>query len=170
MGSGKTTLGKAYAHAAGLEFIDLDWYVEGRMHKTVRELFAEKGEDGFRDIERAMLHEVGECEDVVIACGGGTPCFFDNMTYMNGAGTTVYLDVSPEVLFRRLKIAKAKRPLLAGKSDRELMDTIISALEKRHPYYSQAKLCFNAEQLESHRQIDESVKLLDKLLKDKDTV
>lgn len=75
-------------------------------------MFAERGENGFREIERNMLHEVGDFEDVLIAAGGGTPCFFDNMDYMNSVGDTVFLDVNPEVLFRRLKIAKAKRPLL----------------------------------------------------------
>lgn len=95
-----------------LQFIDLDWYIEERFHKTVQELFAERGENGFREIERNMLHEVGDFEDVLIAAGGGTPCFFDNMDYMNSVGDTVFLDVNPEVLFRRLKIAKAKRPLL----------------------------------------------------------
>lgn len=164
MGSGKTTLGKAYARTAGLEFIDLDWYVEGRMHRTIGELFAEKGENGFREIERNMLHEVGEFEDVVIACGGGTPCFFDNIAYMNEKGSTVFLDVNPEVLFRRLKISKSKRPLLAEKTDEELMDTILSALEQRKPYYSQAEYHFNAGHLESRRQVDEAVERLDGLL------
>ncbi len=164
MGSGKTTLGKAYASSAGLEFIDLDWYVEERMHKTIGELFAERGESGFREIERNMLHEAGEFENVIIACGGGTPCFFDNITYMNDKGSTVFLNVCPEVLFRRLKVAKSKRPLLAEKTDEELMDTIISTLEQRMPYYSKAKYHLNAEQLESHSQIDETVKCLDGLL------
>lgn len=169
MGSGKTTLGKAYARKNGLEFIDLDWYIEERMHKTIQDLFTEKGEEGFRNIERKMLHEAGEFENVLIACGGGTPCFFDNMDYMNRTGDTVFLDVCPEVLFRRLKIAKAKRPLLAGKNDEELMKTILSALEKRMPYYAQAQYRFNAEQLESYRQIDESVRRLEELLNPKQT-
>ena len=86
MGSGKTTLGKAFARAMQLQFIDLDWYIEERFHKTVQELFAERGENGFREIERNMLHEVGDFEDVLIAAGGGTPCFFDNMDYMNSVG------------------------------------------------------------------------------------
>ena len=73
MGSGKTTLGRAFARATGLEFIDLDWYIEERLHKSISILFAERGEDGFREQERKMLHEAGEFEDVVIACGGGTP-------------------------------------------------------------------------------------------------
>jgi shikimate kinase len=136
MGSGKTTLGKAYSAATGLQFVDLDWYIEERMHKSISDLFAERGEDGFRLLEQKMLHEAGEFENVLIACGGGTPCFFDNMDYMNHTGETVFLDVCPEVLFRRLKIAKAKRPLLANKTDEELMQVITSALEKRLPYYS----------------------------------
>lgn len=164
MGSGKTTLGKAYARVNALEFIDLDWYIEERMHKMVSELFAERGEEGFRELERKMLHEVGEFEDIMVACGGGTPCFYDNMDYMNGVGDTVFLDVSPEVLFRRLKIAKAKRPLLAGKTDAELMDFIVKALEKRLPFYTRASFRFNAEELENIRQISESVGKLKELL------
>lgn len=164
MGSGKTTLGKAYARAMQLQFIDLDWYIEERFHKTVQELFEERKEDGFREIERNMLHEVAEFEDVIIACGGGTPCFFDNMEYMNGKGETVFLDASPEVLFRRLKIAKSKRPLLMDKSDEELMDVIRNALRVRIPFYSQAKYVFNAESLEDREQISCSVQRLKTLL------
>lgn len=164
MGSGKTTLGKAYARAMQLQFIDLDWYIEERFHKTVQELFEERKEDGFREIERNMLHEVAEFEDVIIACGGGTPCFFDNMEYMNGKGETVFLDASPEVLFRRLKIAKSKRPLLMDKSDEELMDVIQNALRVRIPFYSQAKYVFNAESLEDREQISYSVQRLKTLL------
>ncbi len=164
MGSGKTTLGKAYARAMQLQFIDLDWYIEERFHKTVQELFEERKEDGFREIERNMLHEVAEFEDVIIACGGGTPCFFDNMEYMNGKGETVFLDASPEVLFRRLKIAKSKRPLLMDKSDAEVMDVNQNALRVRIPFYSQAKYVFNAESLEDREQISCSVQRLKTLL------
>ena len=119
MGAGKTTLGKAFAKAKGIDFIDLDWYIEKRFHKTVRELFAERGEDGFRLIERNMLREVGEFENVLISTGGGTPCFFDNMEYMNQQGETVFLDVPIDVLFRRLKVAKHQRPILKDKNDDE---------------------------------------------------
>ena len=124
MGAGKTTLGKAFAREMSLNFIDLDWYIEERFHKTVQQLFLERGEDGFRELERKMLHEVAEFEDVVVSAGGGTPCFFDNMEYMNDCGDTVFLDVEPAVLFRRLRVAKQQRPLLANKSDEELMDFI----------------------------------------------
>ena len=165
MGAGKTTLGKAFARAMGLTFIDLDWYIEERFHKTIRELFTERGQDAFRDLERRMLHEVGEFEDVVISVGGGTPCFFDNVDYMNSVGETVFLDVDIRVLFRRLKIAEHQRPLLDGKSDEELMQFIQEALQNRLPFYTRAKHTFNGEKLEDRRQIQQSVERLKELLK-----
>ena len=99
MGAGKTTVGRQLGKALGIPFYDLDWYIEGRMRKTVPQLFAERGEEGFRQVERNMLHEVAEFEDVVLSCGGGTPCFFDNMDYLNQQGETVYLKATPEVLY-----------------------------------------------------------------------
>ena len=165
MGAGKTTLGKAFARVMGLTFVDLDWYIEERYHKTVRQIFTERGEDGFRDLEKRMLHEVGEFENVVISVGGGTPCFFDNMDYMNQAGATVFLDVDVKVLFRRLKVAKQQRPLLAEKTDEELTTFIVEALQKRVPFYSQAKYVFSGDQLEDRHQIQQSVERLKELLK-----
>ena len=164
MGAGKTTLGKAFARAMGLAFVDLDWYIEERYHKTVRQIFEERGEDGFRELEKRMLHEAGEFENVVISVGGGTPCFFDNMEYMNSVGETVFLDVDVKVLFRRLKVAKQQRPLLANKTDEELMAFIVEALQKRLPFYSRAKYVFNGERLEDRRQIQQSVERLKELL------
>ena len=111
MGAGKTTLGRALAKELGIQFIDMDSYIEARFCKTISKIFAEKGEEGFREIERRILHEVGEFEDVIISTGGGTPCFFDNVEYMNGQGTTVFLDVPEERLFIRLSIARSKRQL-----------------------------------------------------------
>lgn len=97
MGSGKTTVGRALAKELGLQFYDLDWYIESRRRKTVAQLFAEVGEDGFRQIERNMLHEVAEFENVVVSCGGGTPCFFDNMDYMTQQADVVWLKAEPEI-------------------------------------------------------------------------
>ena len=165
MGAGKTTLGKAFARALGLTFVDLDWYIEERFHKSIRQLFAERGEEGFRELEKRMLHEAGDFEDVVISVGGGTPCFFDNMEYMNEAGDTVFLDVNLQVLFRRLKVAKQQRPLLDGKTDEELKAFIQEALQKRLPFYTKAKHTFNGERLEDRHQIQQSVERLKELLK-----
>ena len=128
-GSRKTTLGKALARELHIPFIDLDWYIEERFHKTVGELFSERGEASFRELEKNMLHEVGEFEDVVISTGGGGALLFDNMEYMNRVGTTVFLDVDPKVLFSRLRVAKQQRPILQGKKDDELLDFIVQALE-----------------------------------------
>lgn len=165
MGAGKTTLGKAFARSLGLTFIDLDWYIEERFHKTVRQIFEERTEEGFRELEKRMLHEVADFEDVVIATGGGTPCFFDNVEYMNQKGETVFLDVSQEVLFRRLKVAKQQRPLLSQKNDEELRVFIADALGKRLPHYSKAKHVFRADELEDKQQIQHSVDALKKQLK-----
>ena len=114
MGSGKTTVGKALSKDTGMMFYDLDWYIESRMRKTVSQIFAERGEEGFRQIEHNMLHEVAEFEDVIISCGGGTPCFFDNMDYLNQQGDVVYLKATPETLYKHLMMAKVERPLLKG--------------------------------------------------------
>ena len=165
MGAGKTTLGKAFARKLNLPFVDLDWYMEERFHKTVGELFVERGEAGFRELEKNMLHEVGAFEDVVISTGGGAPCFFGNMDFMNRNGKTVFLNVHPDVLFRRLRVAKQQRPILQGKQDDELKEFIIRALEKRTPFYSQAQYVFNADELEDRSQIEKSVEKLRDLLK-----
>lgn len=138
MGAGKTTIGKILAKDLGIPFYDLDWYIETRMRKKVKQIFDERGEDGFRIIEKNMLHEVAEFEDVVVACGGGTPCFFDNMDYLVGQGDVVYLRGTPDVLFRHLKMGKGVRPLLLGKSDEELLEYIKENVEKREEFYMKA--------------------------------
>jgi shikimate kinase len=139
MGAGKTTIGKVLAKELGMQFYDLDWYIEGRMHKTIPQIFAERGEEGFRQIEHNMLHEVAEFEDVIISCGGGTPCFFDNIDYLNQQGDVVYLKVEPETLYKHLKMGKVERPLLKGKSEEELIAFIREQLEKREPFYTKAR-------------------------------
>lgn len=157
MGAGKTTLGRALGKKLGIEFIDLDSYIENRYCQSVSQIFADKGEEGFREIERRMLHEVGEFEDLIISTGGGTPCFFDNIEYMNNQGATVFLDVPVERLFIRLSIAKKKRPLIMDKSDEELRAFIAEQLAKREPYYIKARQRFVADKLEDAEQIETSV-------------
>lgn len=149
MGAGKTTVGKALAAELGLMFYDLDWYIESRMRKTVAQIFEERGEEGFRQIERNMLHEVAEFENVIISCGGGTPCFFDNMEYLNGQGDTVYLQASPEVLAGHLRMGKSVRPLILGKTDEELLQFIRESLAKRDEYYLKARHIVNVDLMES---------------------
>ena len=164
MGSGKTTVGKALSKATGMMFYDLDWYIESRMHTTVSKLFSERGEEAFRKIEYNMLHEVAEFEDVIISCGGGTPCFFDNMDYLNQQGDVVYLKATPEVLYKHLLMAKVERPLLKGKSPEELIAYITEHLKERAPFYEKARHTLDVSVLDNHDKIATSVERLRTLL------
>ena len=166
MAAGKTTLGRRAAELLQVEFIDLDAYIEARYRKRVADLFAERGEAGFRDIERRMLHEVAEFDNVLVATGGGTPCFYDNMDYMRSRGVTVYLSASVPTLCRRLLRARVKRPLVMGKSAEELGDYIAQMLKQRETYYLQADHTFNAEQYESTHSVDEAVHRLSRLMQE----
>ncbi len=158
MGSGKTTLGRALSVATGRRFIDLDHYIENRFCCSVRDIFQQQGEDKFRQIERNMLHEVADFEDVIVACGGGTPCFYDNVDYMNEHGITVFLDTPIERLHSRLMRGRAKRPLIADKNEEELRAFIITALEQRMPFYSKANHKFSSQYLETESEVSVSVK------------
>ena len=160
MGSGKTTVGRQLALSLGVTLYDLDWYIEMRYHRTVAQIFAEKGESGFREIERNMLHEAAEFQDIVLSCGGGTPCFFDNMEYMNSLAETVYLKASPEVLAMHLKMGKVERPLIKGKTDEELLQYIRESLQVREPYYTQARHTLDVTLLDNYDKIKISVQLL----------
>ncbi|MBP7768109.1 MAG: shikimate kinase [Prevotella sp.] len=164
MGSGKTTVGKALSREMGLPFYDLDWYIESRMHKTVKQIFDEVGEEGFRRIERSMLHEVAEFENVIISCGGGTPCFFDNMDYINQQGETVYLKCTPKVLHSHLKMGKTVRPLLLNKTSDEVDAFIKEQLERREPFYKKAKHTLDVSLMDNLEQIKVTVERLKQLL------
>ena len=139
MGIGKTTFGRALAKSLNLTFYDLDWYIASRRRKTITEIFEEEGAEAFRDIERNMLHEVAEFEDVVISCGGGTPCFYDNMEYMNQQAVTIYLKADLDFILNHLQDSKNQRPLLKGKTEAELRDFVSEQLPEREKYYMQAK-------------------------------
>lgn len=157
MGAGKTTVGKALAAELGLRFYDLDWYIESRMRKTVAQLFAELGEEGFRRIERNMLHEVAEFEGVLISCGGGTPCFYDNMQYINQQGLTLYLKASPEVLYKHLKMGKSVRPLLLNKTPEEVQRFISEQLKAREQFYMRAQFTLDVNLMDNFDKIKISV-------------
>ncbi len=147
MCSGKTTLGTLLKEIANVTFTDLDQYIEESEGKTINEIFAQKGEDEFRNMERAALKEVTETIGGVIATGGGTPCFFDNMEYMKENGNVVYLNCSRKELFDRLKIYKASRPLLKDKNDDEIKEFIENSLPKREPFYNNASIIIDADPL-----------------------
>ena len=164
MGAGKTTVGKSLAQELNLPFYDLDWYIESRMRKTVKEIFDERGEEGFRLIEHNLLHEVAEFEDVIISCGGGVPCFYDNMDYMNQKGDTVYLKATPEVLYGHLKMGKSVRPLLQNKTSEEVEEFIKEQLQVREPFYSKAKYTLDVNLMDDYDKIRIFVTKLRELL------
>lgn len=138
MGSGKSHVGTRLAQRLGLPFIDLDHYIEQRAQMSIAELFAEVGEASFRDVETSMLREFDHLPMFVLATGGGTPCYHDNMDWMNARGRTVFLDPDPDILIRRLSRERAKRPLLHGHTD--LAQLIESKMAVRRPFYEQAQI------------------------------
>ena len=140
MASGKTTFGKELAKDKGLPFLDLDECIEEREGRSISEIFATDGEHYFRETERRLLHELcGERDEFVMATGGGTPCFFDNMEYMNSMGSTIFLNTSLFVIVERLKVQRADRPLLTMYSDVELELFVREHLESRLSFYLKAK-------------------------------
>ena len=157
MGSGKTTVGHALSQELGLPFYDLDWYIETRMHRTVKQIFDEKGEEGFRKIEHNLLHEVAEFEGVIISCGGGTPCFFDNIDYINRQGETVYLKCTTDVLYKHLKMGKTVRPLLLNKTPDEVKTFIEAQLRQREPFYAKAKHIVDVSLMDNKEKIKTTV-------------
>ena len=165
MGAGKTTVGRALARELNVPFYDLDWYIESRMRKTVKQIFDEKGEEGFRRIEQSMLHEVAEFENVIVSCGGGTPCFFDNMEYMNGQAETVYLKAEADVLYKHLLMGRSVRPLLLNKTPDEVDSFIREQLKYREAFYTKAKHILDVSLMDNYAKIDISVNQLCQLLK-----
>ena len=153
MGSGKTTVGKVLSRELNLPFYDLDWYIENRMHKSIHQIFEEKGEEGFRRIERNLLHEVAEFENVIISCGGGTPCFFDNIGYINQQGESVYLKCRADVLSAHLRMGKTIRPLLLNKTNEEVELFINEQLAQRESFYSQAKHIIDVSLMDNYYKV-----------------
>lgn len=140
MGSGKSTVGKTLAKGLGLEFIDLDHAVESTEGRKVYEIFAGRGEKYFRERESALLRSLSEKSDILIACGGGTPCYNANMEYMNSMGITVYLEMSAGALLSRLRNSTGKRPLIEGMNETELEAYIEKTLDAREKWYKKARL------------------------------
>lgn len=147
MGSGKSTLGKRLRSELGWEFLDLDDYFEERYQMTIKQYFAQFGEDAFRLAEKELLLDVSQKERLIIATGGGAPCYFNNMQVMNDTGLTIYIKLSVETLAGRLSSARQVRPLVAGKSGTELHQYIEEKLQERDGFYNQAKVIADGEVL-----------------------
>jgi shikimate kinase len=143
MGCGKSTLGKKLATKLGYEFVDLDHQLEKEMGMTIGSYFAAHGEDNFRLQERKTLTEYDYPANIVIATGGGAPCYFDNMEWMNSNGLTIYIQMSPVALAKRLESGKEKRPLLKDLNEEQLIAFIEEKLTYREAFYSKASIVAN---------------------------
>ncbi len=147
MGSGKSYWGRRWAERYGLPFIDLDQQVEEREHETIAAVFEKKGEAYFRETETSCLRGFSQHESFIMACGGGVPCFHDNIQWMNEQGTTVYLAADPPLLLERLIHEKDKRPLLKELDHPALLYFIENKLSERSVFYNQAKLVLPVNEL-----------------------
>jgi shikimate kinase len=151
MGVGKSTYGKKLASRYGLKFIDLDGYISSKESVKVADIIKSKGEDDFRILEKKYLLEVIKLENVLVSTGGGTVCFFDNMTLINQSGVSVYLKLDEKSLAKRLFGGMAARPILKGKTLVELTEFISKHLLTRTPYYNRAHIEFDVLNFTSHR-------------------
>jgi shikimate kinase len=148
MGSGKTYCGKQLSGKLHIPFYDLDELVVTERGKTINEIFAEEGEEYFRLKEKEILHTITEShETFIMACGGGTPCYFNNIEYMNESGVTVWMNTPVDILHERLLKEKENRPLLKELSDEQLKSYIIKKFADRKMYYEQAAIRIDDDQL-----------------------
>ena len=156
MYSGKTSVGHKLASRLGYQWADLDRMLETTFHTSIPIFFKRYGEEAFRKIEQKMLHSTVDLDNIVISTGGGTPCFFDNIEWMNLHGTSIYFDVTVETLLRRAAQSKKPRPILAGLTDEQRSLYVRQQLSQRLPYYQKAQIIFPADQPD----IDQLVQLI----------
>lgn len=140
MGCGKTRMGKNLSNKLEKPFVDIDTLIEHTQNQSIPEIFANQGENGFREIEKNILQVSAFADDAIISTGGGAPCFYDNMEWMNKNGLTIFIDPPVKVLADRLINAKTERPLVKNKSFEELLIFIEEKLNERRPFYEQAQI------------------------------
>ncbi len=153
MGSGKTTLGRQLAEQISCTFVDLDEYLVQRQGQSIAQIFEQQGQEHFRRLERQALEEVVQAHgQAVISTGGGAPCFFDNIDYINQHGTSVYLEVPVEQLVQRLlSQGLVERPLLVGKSPAELNSFLVETLTARKQFYERAAYTLSGNNASAQR-------------------
>ena len=150
MGSGKSTIGRWLADKLNSDFIDTDKIIEEREGDSISNIFATRGEEYFRKAERDLLIELAndntsEIRDIIIATGGGMPCFFDNMELMNRSGCTIYLKCSAQLLAHHLKSAQNRRPLIRDLQPEEMVAFIERMLQGREPHYRLSQLVVDCD-------------------------
>lgn len=157
MGSGKTHWGRRLGAKLNLPFYDLDTVIVEQEQKTVADIFAEKGEEYFRNVEKDTLERISEeQESFILSCGGGTPCFFNNIEFMKKNGKVIWLNTSVDMLTQRLHKERMSRPLISEIDDEDLRRYIIKKLSERRMYYQQADVTVGEE----NTNLDELIDLL----------
>ncbi len=147
-GSGKSTIGKTLAQKLNYTYYDMDDVICVQEGKTIEEIFADKGENYFRELEHSILHETFELKNTIVSTGGGVPCYFDNITEMKKHGLTIFINPTAEELANRLVGQGGEnRPMLKGKTHKQVFDFIEAKYKERAPYYEQAKLIFSTNKL-----------------------
>ena len=147
MGSGKSFWAQKLSEKMNIDWMDLDQQIEKATSLSIREIFSAYGEEYFREKEKEALLELSNYKNLIIAVGGGTPCFYDNMKWMNDHGITIWVDEPLEVLSERLKKEKAHRPLIKDLSDKQLQNFLSQKLAERLTYYSQSKHHLKGDQI-----------------------
>ncbi|MFT3705799.1 MAG: shikimate kinase [Agriterribacter sp.] len=147
MGTGKTYWGRLWAGKEGMQFFDLDAEIEKDAGMTIRAIFEQYGEPYFREKEKQLLQQFGARDNFILSTGGGTPCFFNNMEWMNANGITIYLDTPPHILKERLVKEKDHRPLIQKLNDDEIMPFIENNINKRNKFYTKSTVILPTESI-----------------------
>ena len=159
-GSGKSTIGSPLAESLGVPFFDLDYIIEQEEGMLVRDIFAAKGENYFRELERHWLETTsGIHSDFVLSTGGGTPCFFENITFMKDNGKVVYLDIDMSTLAERLQKEGLKlRPLLREYTTTEALKTyLLNTYSKRSAFFEKAHMHVNVKSESPHQVVNKII-------------
>lgn len=150
MGSGKSHWGRIWATKNHLKFFDLDAKIEKAFKMTITEIFEKKGEEKFRELERYHLRKFDTKKNFVLACGGGTPCFTDNMDWMKSQGKVFYLKATPEKILEQVMHETEQRPVIKNVNPSELLFFIQKKLAEREPFYSQADAILDVNLLDEN--------------------
>ena len=156
MGSGKSKIGKEISKRNSISFFDLDVIIEEEENKSILKIFEEHGESYFRKLEKKALHKIIRKDNILVATGGGTPCYYNSMDTMNTVGKTIYLSCSEAILYRRIIQKTKKRPLINNLSRKKLKVFIKETLQRRRYFYEKANYIVNSNK----ENIEEIIKIL----------
>ena len=162
MGAGKSVVGRRLAKSLNLSFYDLDEEIESHYKMSVSAIFQKYDEACFRKLETSVLESFSSKDNFVLSCGGGTPCFGENMAFMKSIGTTIYIKLPADELVGRISSSYHKRPLTEGKSDEELASYVDAMLKKREPFYSMAKITVDASETDKETLVEKILLVLQK--------